>query len=83
MSLLLPPGTRVVARHAVRVAETDALLPAGAVGVILHAEDDRTYRVRFPDESQASLRREELSILKSMKERGLRQVPHDVDWADQ
>lgn len=82
MSLVLPPGTRVVSRRPVRIAETGVELPAGAVGVIVKAPADAThaYRVRFPDASEASLKREELSILKSMKEEGLREGALDVDW---
>jgi predicted nucleotidyltransferase len=84
MSLVIPPGTRVVARRPVIITETSAELPEGAVGVIVKAPGDAThaYRVRFPDGSEASLRRDELSILKSMKEAMTTDVHayDDVDW---
>ncbi len=61
---LLPVGTRVVARAAVRVAGGGRELPAGATGTIVAAPADGThaYRVRFPDGAEASLRRSELRI---------------------
>jgi hypothetical protein len=81
---LLPPGTRVVAHAAVPILETGARLPAGAVGMIVRtpAEDAHGYRLRFPDGSEASLQRAQFSILKTMKESGLRQAANDldVDW---
>ncbi len=61
---LLPVGTRVVARAAVRVAGGGRELPAGATGTNVAAPADGThaYRVRFPDGAEASLRRSELRI---------------------
>ena len=61
---LLPVGTRVVARAAVRVAGGGRELPAGATGTIVAAPADGThaYRVRFPDGAEASLRRSEHRI---------------------
>ena len=52
---LLPVGTRVVARAAVRVAGGGRELPAGATGTIVAAPADGThaYRVRFPDGAEA------------------------------
>lgn len=82
VSLLLPPGTQVVARKAVRVVETGAEQPAGAVGFIVKTPADATesYRVRFPDGGEASLRREEFSILKSIKDGALRTGALDINW---
>lgn len=70
MSLIVPPGTRVVTREAVVLPESGSSLPAGAVAVIVRAPADglHSYRVQFPDASEASLKREEFTILKSMKD---------------
>jgi predicted nucleotidyltransferase len=84
MSLIVPPGTRVVARRAVVIAETNVEQPTGSVGVIVKAPADAThaYRVRFPDASEGSLRREEFSILKAMKDAVSTDADayDDVDW---
>jgi predicted nucleotidyltransferase len=82
MTLVLPPGTRVVARQSVFIRETDTELPAGAVAVIVKAPADAThaYRVRFPDGAEANLRRDEFSILKSVKEAMTTDEPAEIDW---
>jgi uncharacterized protein len=83
-TLIVPPGTRVVARESVTILETGNRLPAGAVGVIVRtpADPDSAYRVRFPDASEANLQRIEFTILKTAKESGLREAGQqaDVDW---
>ena len=85
MQLIVPPGTRVVTRRTVIIAESGNELPSGAVAVITHAPADAThsYRVRFPDGSEASLRREEFGILKSMKEETSvdSSVQSEIDWS--
>jgi hypothetical protein len=83
MQLIVPPGTRIVAEGEVVIGETGAVLPAGVVGVIVRAPSDgaHAYRVRFPDGGEASLRRTEFRILKSVRESGVGEgVPVDVDW---
>jgi uncharacterized protein len=84
MSLIVPPGTRVVARRAVVIAEQNVEQPKGSVGVIVKAPADAThaYRVRFTDASEGSLRREEFSILKAMKDEMTSgaEIYDDVDW---
>ena len=82
MQLILPPGTRVTAVAEVRIAETGATLPAGAVGVIVRSPGDapHAYRVRFPDGAEASLCRSELRILKSVRESGVGEASADIDW---
>ena len=61
---ILPAGTRVVARVAVRVSGGGRELPAGATGTVVSAPVDAThaYRVRFPDGAEATLRRAEFRI---------------------
>lgn len=68
---ILPVGTQVVTRVPARRAGAD--LPAGAVGAISAAPADAThsYRVQFPDGSEASFRRSELRVLKHFKAEGL------------
>lgn len=83
MRLIVPPGTRIVAEGDVVVGETGATMPAGAVGVIVRSPSDGThaYRVRFPDGGEASLRRPEFRILKTVRETGVGEgIPIDVDW---
>src|SRR5262245_40644675 len=68
---ILPVGTQVVTRVPARRAGAE--LPAGAVGEISASPADAThsYRVRFPDGSEASFRRSELRVLKHFKAEGL------------
>jgi hypothetical protein len=82
MQLILPPGTRITAIPEVRIAETGATLPSGAVGVIVRSPADaaHAYRIRFPDGAEASLRRSELRILKSVRESGVGEADPDIEW---
>ena len=64
---ILPAGTKVVARTDVRRAPHGQLAhPAGAVGVIVTSpvDADHSYRVRFTDGFEASLKRADLVVLK-------------------
>jgi hypothetical protein len=49
LPLILPPGTQIVSRVAVRVEGRSAPEPAGAVGVVTRSpvDADHAYRVRF------------------------------------
>lgn len=71
--MILPPGTRVVARIEIRTAANEPLHPRGAVGVIIKSPPDPThsYRVRFLDGFEAALRRDELAVLKDVQREGL------------
>jgi len=82
MQLIVPPGTRIVTQAEVVIVETGAVLPAGAVGVIVRAPADstHTYRIRFPDSGEASLRRMEFRTWKSVRESGVESTADDVDW---
>lgn len=83
-TLIVPPGTRVVAHAAVTIPETGRIHPAGAVGVITRTpgEAQERYRVRFTDASEAGLQRGEFTILKTMKNEGLAgaSMGQDIDW---
>lgn len=65
-NLLLPVGTQVVARAAVKSSSGEEACPAGAVGVITEMPVDpfHSYRVRFTNGAEARLRRDELTIRK-------------------
>jgi uncharacterized protein len=69
-NLLLPVGTQVVTRVAVKRVDGFER-SCGTLGVIVKAPIDNShaYCVQFPDGSQASLRREELSIHKQWQEK--------------
>ena len=61
---MLPVGTRIVTRVEVKTDAARALRPVGAVGEIIAAPADalHTYRVRFVDGAEASLRRREFTV---------------------
>src|SRR5258706_12341351 len=63
---ILPAGNKVVARVEVRGERREVLHAAGAVGVIIKSplDPDHAYRVRFMDGGEASLKRDELVVLK-------------------
>src|SRR4051812_11364373 len=64
--LLIPVGTQVVSRVEIKAPDGSILFPKGAVGVVMEAPVDlfHSYRVRFTNGEEASLRREDLSIRK-------------------
>ena len=63
-NLVLPVGTRIVTRVEVKTDAARALRPVGAVGEIIAVPADalHSYRVRFADGAEASVRRRELSL---------------------
>ncbi|HSV14882.1 MAG TPA: nucleotidyltransferase domain-containing protein [Tepidisphaeraceae bacterium] len=63
--LILSAGTQVVALVEIRGTNGKAVHPRGAVGVIIQSPADHlhSYRVRFPDDFEASLKRQEISVL--------------------
>jgi len=66
---ILSVGTQVVALVDVRGHDGRPVHPRGAVAVVVQAPSDywHSYRVRFPDAFEASLRRHELAILSHFK----------------
>lgn len=68
-NMLLPPGTQVVARTAVKAAGGEAHHPPGTVGVIVKSPADHlhAYRIRFADGSEAPLRRTQFAVLKQVQ----------------
>lgn len=69
-NLIYSPGTQVVALKAVQGSGGRAVHPAGAVGVVIRAPQDRqhAYRIRFPDGFEAPLRHDHLMLLAQWKE---------------
>src|SRR5499427_2826836 len=72
-NLVLPVGTRIVTRVEVKTDAARALRPVGAVAEIVAAPIDalHSYRVRFPDGAEASLRRREFSIWSRYREEAI------------
>ena len=68
--LILPVGTQVVALVEVRGTDGRPVHPRGAVGVVIQSPADywHSYRVRFPDDFEASIRRQELAVLAHYKQ---------------
>jgi predicted nucleotidyltransferase len=81
--LILPVGTQVVTRVAVESSDPPASHPAGTVAVVTTAPTDAQgpYTVRFPDGTEASLHRPQLTIRKQLQRQALRPVvdPSDAD----
>jgi predicted nucleotidyltransferase len=71
--LILPVGTQVVTRVAIPGHTGDPERPAGAVGMVIQAPSDNlhSYRIRFPDGTEAALRRHELAVRKHYQREGL------------
>jgi predicted nucleotidyltransferase len=63
---ILPIGTQVVTLVDMYASNEEILFPSGAVGFIVKSPSDNThhYRVRFPDGSEGSFRRQQLVIRK-------------------
>lgn len=66
VNLIIPLGTQIVARIAVKTAQGELLCPVGAVGIIVKAPTDNahSYRVQFTNGVEAALQRNEFSIRK-------------------
>src|SRR5437773_10517521 len=64
-------GTQVVSLVEVRGTNNSLLHPRGAVGVVTRTPtgDQNQFLVRFPDGFEASLKREQLDVLKHFKDR--------------
>ena len=75
---MLAVGSQVVTRKDVQAANGRIAHPAGAVGVILKAPADHrhSYRVKFLDGIEVSLRYEQLVLLSEFKESGSQSPPN-------
>lgn len=63
---MVPAGTKVVVRKRLEDPNGELIRPEGAVGVIVEATQDhiQTYRVRFPSNEEATLKRSQFQIKK-------------------
>ncbi len=68
-TMILSAGTKIVLRGPLSPRDSAAAQPAGGVGVIIKSPVDQrhSYRVRFPDGSEAPLRRTEFVLLKEVQ----------------
>ena len=68
--LILSPGTQIVVQRDVLGQSGQTLHPRGAVGIVVRAPEDleHSYRVRFPDGVEDSLRRDEFVTLARFQE---------------
>src|SRR6185503_14539697 len=69
-NLIIPIGTQVVSRVEIKGPAGEPACPPGAVGEIIEAPVDNfhSYRVRFVNGVEASLRRQEISIRKQYQQ---------------
>ena len=83
MHTVIPPGTQIVASRAVDIAETGRVLPDGAVGVITRSPADAThsYRIRFVDGAEATLKRDDFRLLNAVRESGVGESA-EIDWTE-
>lgn len=72
-NVMIPVGTQVVTRVAVKSVGGGPEYPCGAVGVVVQAPADPThaYRVRFPDGAEVTLRRHAFAVRKQVQSDGL------------
>jgi hypothetical protein len=77
--LVIPVGTKVVLRSESQATAVSPFRPKGEVALIVSSPDDgrHSYRVRFADGAEISLRRDEFSILKHLQ-KGPLGAPADV-----
>ncbi len=77
---VIPAGTQVVSRIEIQDASGARLHPHGAVGIVVKAPADAThsYRVRFPDGFEASLKRVELDVRKTAPREALAQAGNEL-----
>lgn len=80
-TLILPVGTQIVTLHEIAATTGQPAQPRGAVGIILKAPVDatHTYRIRFVNNGEASLHRDELAVRKEYQEAGLHAAAEGLD----
>jgi len=82
-SLILPVGTQVVTRVAVKNSAGETLHQRGSVGVIVESLVDEVqhYRVRFPAGGESILMRQDFAVRKHMRQAALQRL-QGSDHAD-
>src|SRR5215472_5853962 len=78
--LILPVGTQIVTRAAVKAADGSVLYPRGSVAVIIEALPDQLhhYRVRFPAGGEHVFSRQEFAVRKHLRETALQNQRSNV-----
>jgi uncharacterized protein len=81
MNWLVPLGTQIVTLVETKVFNENRFQPRGAVGVITAQPQDAThsYIVKFPDESQTSLKRHEFAVHKHFKRDAISDSMNDLN----
>ncbi|HEV3037432.1 MAG TPA: nucleotidyltransferase domain-containing protein [Candidatus Angelobacter sp.] len=84
LNLIVPVGTQIVLRNDVYVLSSQTQFPRGSVAEITRTPDDasHSYRARFTDGSEFSIRRHEFSILKQVKAGPLGDPAHVLEDHD-
>jgi len=74
--LILPVGTQVVTRAALKNANGEMLHPRGSVGVIVDVSSDQvqTYQVRFPTGGEALMKRQDFAVRKYLRQATLQRL---------
>src|SRR5690349_6128368 len=74
--LILPVGTQVVTRMAIRSASGETLHPRGSVGVIVEVLPDevQVYRIRFPAGGEADIERQDFAVRKHLRQATLQRL---------
>ena len=72
-NLIIPVGTQVVSRIAVKNENNEIFCPQGGVGVIIDSPTDNshTYKIRLSNNTEIVLNRHEFSIRKQYQKQGL------------
>ena len=70
---ILPVGTQIVTLAEITGSAGEPLALAGAVGVVVDRTDEQSYRVRFPDGSEATCRRPDIAVRTHLQRAGLQQ----------
>ncbi|MCE9582532.1 MAG: nucleotidyltransferase domain-containing protein [Planctomycetes bacterium] len=81
---VIPAGTQVVSRVEIQDASGARLHPHGAVGIVVKSPADAThsYRVRFPDGFEASLKRTEIEVRKASPREALATAGKEIAEGD-
>ena len=79
--LILPAGTQVVARVEIKNSRGQIVCVRGAVGVIVKApaDDLHSYRVRFANDAEAAVHRDQIGVLKDVQRDNLEVSDFDLN----
>src|SRR5258706_14137510 len=74
--LILPVGTQVVTRSAIKSSSGEVLHPRGSVGVIIEVLPDevQVYRIRFPGGGESVMDRQDFAVRKHLRQATLQSL---------